>query len=435
MKKTTRLVALVLCLLMLCPAAFAKVTIITIANDRLAAQEQALKEACPLDIEFEMIGVPDTDIISKVQIDAMSGTNQYDLISTGLGAVQLGLSGIAEELEPLEDWEDIFEGTRESYMYDGKIYGYPMQADTCFLFYRPSLLKAAGYDAPPTTWEEFQQMAVKLTTDVNGKHPDEEGFDAENVVVYGAEFHGGNFNSNSAEFLNYWLSFGAQSIEVDAATNTYEVKMNSPEAVEALTFVADNYKKYQVYPKGTVNYDWAEHQTMFVEGKVAMAVNYAYMYDLAAADDSAVKDDFAACIMPAGPAGIKTCVGGWVVSLAKGSKNKEEAKELLEWLASAEGSIIWSDFQGALPTRASVVDERIASYEGVAQGKYIAAAENLACMTADATLLSGASYDSIIKVFNSTVNSLLASDITPQEAADSAQDQVEEILAKNKFMQ
>lgn len=186
MKKTTRLVALVLCLLMLCPAAFAKVTIITIANDRLAAQEQALKEACPLDIEFEMIGVPDTDIISKVQIDAMSGTNQYDLISTGLGAVQLGLSGIAEELEPLEDWEDIFEGTRESYMYDGKIYGYPMQADTCFLFYRPSLLKAAGYDAPPTTWEEFQQMAVKLTTDVNGKHPDEEGFDAENVVVYGA---------------------------------------------------------------------------------------------------------------------------------------------------------------------------------------------------------------------------------------------------------
>ena len=56
-------------------------------------------------------------------------------------------------------------------------------------------------------------------------------------------------------------------------------------------------------------------------------------------------------------------------------------------------------------------------------------------MTADATLLSGASYDSIIKVFNSTVNSVLASDITPQEAADSAQAQVEEILAKNKFMQ
>jgi multiple sugar transport system substrate-binding protein len=436
MRKATRILILALvALLAFGPAALAgdKVTIITIANDRLAEQEKALREACP-DIDFEMIGVPDTDIVSKVQVDAMSGTNQYDIISSGQGAVQFGLSGIAEELPELDDWSDIFEGTRTNYMSGGKIYGYPVQADTCLLFYRPSLLKAAGYDAPPKTFEEFREMAIKLTTDAGGKHPGDEGFDPSNIAVYGAEFHGGNFDSNTAEFINYFMSFGAEALTVDSEKGTYAVTVNSPEAVEALSFVVDNYKKYQIYPEGIVNYDWSEHHTMFVEGKVALAINYAYMYDLAAADTSKVKDDFAATAMPAGPGGARTAVGGWAVSLAKGSQHKEEAMKLMKWLASAEGSLIWSDFQGALPTRKSVVEKRIAEFEGVQKGKYEAAIKNLEYMQSNAMILSGASYDSLFKIMNATVNAALTTDITPQQALDSAKAQMESVLEKNKFM-
>ncbi len=436
MRKTVRILIFALvALLAFGPVALAgdKVTIITIANDRLAEQEKALREACP-DIDFEMIGVPDSDIVSKVQVDAMSGTNQYDIISCGQGAVQFGLSGIVEELPELDDWSDIFEGTRTNYMSGGKIYGYPVQADTCLLFYRPSLLKAAGFDAPPKTYEEFREMAVKLTTDASGKHPGDEGFDANNIQVYGAEFHGGNFDSNMAEFINYFMSFGAQALTVDSEKGSYQVTVNSPEAVQALSYVVDNYKKYKIYPEGIVNYDWSEHHTMFIEGKVAMAINYAYMYDLASADGSKVKDDFAATVMPAGSAGTKTAVGGWAVSLAKGSQHKEEAMKLLKWLASAEGSLIWSDFQGAMPTRKSVVEKRIAEFEGVQKGKYEAAIRNLECMQSNAMILSGASYDSLNKIMNATINAALTTDITPQEALDSAKAQMESVLEKNKFM-
>ena len=34
--------------------------------------------------------------------------------------------------------------------------------------YRPSLLKEAGYDAPPQTWDELLDMAKTLNKDTDG---------------------------------------------------------------------------------------------------------------------------------------------------------------------------------------------------------------------------------------------------------------------------
>src|SRR5512144_2009061 len=46
---------------------------------------------------------------------------------------------------------------------DGKIYGVPMAAYVMGLAYNIKMLKDAGYDAPPKTWDELGPMAQKLT--------------------------------------------------------------------------------------------------------------------------------------------------------------------------------------------------------------------------------------------------------------------------------
>ena len=46
---------------------------------------------------------------------------------------------------------------------DGKIYGLPMDAYAMGLAYNKTLLKAAGFTTPPTTWDELETMAKKLT--------------------------------------------------------------------------------------------------------------------------------------------------------------------------------------------------------------------------------------------------------------------------------
>jgi ABC-type glycerol-3-phosphate transport system substrate-binding protein len=51
---------------------------------------------------------------------------------------------------------------------NGKIYGIPMKAYAMGLAYNKTLLKAAGFDNPPTTWAELETMAKALTNRDNG---------------------------------------------------------------------------------------------------------------------------------------------------------------------------------------------------------------------------------------------------------------------------
>ena len=60
--------------------------------------------------------------------------------------------------------KDVFNPAILSLASDGDvIYGVPLNAYALGLAYNKSLLEAAGYDAPPATWEELAEMAPKLT--------------------------------------------------------------------------------------------------------------------------------------------------------------------------------------------------------------------------------------------------------------------------------
>ncbi len=55
-----------------------------------------------------------------------------------------------------------------SMKYNGKIWSVPFATNNVGIFYRPSLFKAAGITELPSTWQEFGQVAKKLTRDTNG---------------------------------------------------------------------------------------------------------------------------------------------------------------------------------------------------------------------------------------------------------------------------
>lgn len=409
-----------------------KVTFVTQANDQMTETEKQFRAA--YDADFDIVALPASELLPKIQLDAMSGTNDYDIYSTGQGAIQFGLSGIADELPKLDDWEDIFPGLRANYQFGDKIYGWPVQADTCLLFYRTDLLEKAGYKEPPKTWDEYREMAIKMTTDVNGKHPGDNGFNANKIEIYGSNYKGGNFDSNTWEFYNYMLANGGKTHDIDFENKTYKITINEKPAVDTLTWVVDNYRKYNIYPKGAINSDWAEFHTMFVEGKVALAVNYAYMFDMAVADNSKVKDKFSVGLLPKGTVKNGAGMGGWVISLAKGSKHKEDALRFMKFVASSKGSTIYSDTQGAMVPRQSDFQKKIDAAEGPMKLKLQQCLANLQnAESIDLTKL-GASYDASVKIMNATINTALTGKVSPQEAMDSAKKQLEELLEKDKFL-
>lgn len=409
-----------------------KVTFVTQANDQMTQTEKKLREA--YDAEVEIVALPASELLPKIQLDAMSGSNDYDIYSTGQGAVQFGLSGIADELPELEDWEDIFPGLRANYQFGDKIYGWPVEADTCLLFYRTDLLEKAGYGGPPETWDEYREMAVKMTTDVNGKHPGEPGFNADKIEVYGSNYKGGNFDSNTWEFYNYLLANGGKTHEIDFINNTYKITINEKPAVDTLTWIVDNYRKYNIYPKGAINSDWADFHTMFIEGKVALAVNFAYMFDMAMADNSKVRDKFSVGLLPRGTVKNGAEMGGWVISLAKSSKHKEDALRFMRFVASSQGSTIYADTQGGMVPRQSDFRKKIDSAEGPMKIKLQQCLANLQNAESVDLTKFGASYDATVKIMNATINTALTGKVSPQEAMDSAKVQIEKLLDDNSFL-
>lgn len=86
--------------------------------------------------------------------------------------LQIGNTWIAEfvalgALAPLDDRlgaaaDELFPGILETNRIDGVLYGVPWYVDTRLLFYRSDLLASAGFPSPPSTWSEWRTAMERL---------------------------------------------------------------------------------------------------------------------------------------------------------------------------------------------------------------------------------------------------------------------------------
>lgn len=89
------------------------------------------------------------------------------------------IADLTELISPVKD--DFNDAVMKRFTFDGKVHGIPQTIDMQLLFYRPSILQAAGVN-PPTTFEELVAAANAVAT------PDTGGFYAGNdggVAVLG----------------------------------------------------------------------------------------------------------------------------------------------------------------------------------------------------------------------------------------------------------
>jgi trehalose/maltose transport system substrate-binding protein len=214
------------------------------------------------------------------------------------------------------------EGIVKNNTVGGKLVAMPWFTDFGMLYYRTDLLKKYGYDKPPETWDELEQMAKKI---MDGEKPSNPSF-------AGFVWQGKAYEGLTCDALEWVYSHGGGEI-VENGKPT----INNPQAAKAL----GRAKKWVggISPAGVTGYEEEDARNAFQGGNAAFMRNWPYAYAAGNEDKSPIKGKFDVAPLPHEP-GQKSAgaVGGWQLGVSKYSKSQDAAIELVRYLTSPEGS-------------------------------------------------------------------------------------------------
>lgn len=215
---------------------------------------QQFSEANP-DACFESQGIPWDLFFQKYPTAVAAGTPPDLVIFHASEVNQMASEGL---MQPMDDFftssglgKDQFNDVLiNALTIDGKTYAVPFDNHGWLNWVNTKVIKDAGLDPEnlPKNGTEFIEWAQKITTDKNGKHPNEEGFDPNNVTVWGFYYTWPRFTIPST----LW-QFGGGVISEDGKTAT----LDSPESIAAIKFWHDLMYKYHVAPPGVPGTPWA----------------------------------------------------------------------------------------------------------------------------------------------------------------------------------
>lgn len=203
---------------------------------------------------------------------------------------------------------------------DGRVYGIPLNAYALGLAYNIDMLAAAGYDAPPATWEELVTVAADLTDRDAG--------------VAGFAFINDGSGATGWHYTNIAYGFGATPADFIAANEdgSFTAGYGAGAPVEALEYIHSLRWEHDVLPGATL--DWGSLSEALMSERVAMAIyagdqfNFVY-FNFPDADLS----KFGYAPAPAGANGHVSLIGGnlYMVSAAADADQQEAAAYYQLW--------------------------------------------------------------------------------------------------------
>jgi multiple sugar transport system substrate-binding protein len=269
-------------------------------------------------VEMEIMGTD--QFTNKVMIELAAKTKTLDVICLRpLNDLKLfnqngWLTDITSYFKDDKEFDlsDYFEGALESCMYEGKLLGIPVVAESQILYYRKDIFEQRGLKVPETM-DEMLRIAKSLTD----KSRDFYGFVGR-----------GQSNACISQFSTYLYSYGGT--------------FNSPTQSLIATPAAINaYKMYgallgECGPAGVINMSWPQAAAVFAQGKAAMFADSDAIYqNVINAENSVIADKVGYGIMPAGPVGRKPFYAVAVgLAIPAFSEHKEAAVAFIKWALS-----------------------------------------------------------------------------------------------------
>jgi multiple sugar transport system substrate-binding protein len=215
----------------------------------------------------------------------------------------------------------IFEAAWQITTVNGKVYGMPWFLDQKYFFYNEKLLKEAGFDAPPTTWEEMLDQAKVIK---------EKG-----IAEYPIVWSWGQVEAAICDWVTLVYGNGGTMMDKDG-----KPAFNNPAGVKTLEWMVKTIDDGITNP-ASISYVEEDVRNVFSQGKAVFALNWNYMYDLVnfQKDQSQVTGQIKLSLMPAfKDSGVKSATidGSMGFSVAATSAKPDAAWQYIVYLASKD---------------------------------------------------------------------------------------------------
>ncbi|MCK4547248.1 MAG: extracellular solute-binding protein [Candidatus Eisenbacteria sp.] len=228
-----------------------------------------------------------------------------------------------DEYVPASFRDEIVSAALLSNLVEGRLFGLPDQVNCLCLFRNRQLLRDAGLDPDetPATWDDLIRMGKKLTSKDKGVF----GFGMRNSLWWSLPF----YNTYGAPLLN---EEGTRCL------------LNEKRAVQAFQLKVDLYQKHGIEGGGWMA-GGIRDDLGFQTHKYAMVFNGPW----AVGTLSKGNIDFGVGLIPAGPEGTSTTVGGNDLVVFRSCKHPAEAARFLMFIASKKSQILWCNALGQVP--------------------------------------------------------------------------------------
>ena len=314
-----------------------------------------------------------------------------------MGTDMMGQFAETQALDPVPgdiDPSQFFEGAWNTAVVDGTAYGVPWYVETRVLYYRSDLAEAAGISEAPATWDDLKAMATAMK---------EEG---------GAEWGISLGTKNWQEYVPFLWSNGG-----DIMNDSGEFTLNSPEAVEALTFY-DSFFEEELSPKQVP--EGFDITPAFVAGTHPMFFSGPWHLGLIEeAGGADLEGKWAISTLPTKVSGT-SFVGGSNVVVFTDSENKDLGWEFVKFLSEPDTQVMWYEEATVLPAvKAGWEDPALSGDENLA-----VFGEQLASTKAPAAIPT---WSEISEAINSNLERVTTGNTPPEEGAKAMQEQASSI--------
>lgn len=355
-------------------------------------------EICPnITVELNQSSASVTDLLAFYLTAFEAESSDLDVIRVDViwpGQLADHLLDLSE-MAPQEHIDAQLPALIENDTVDGRLVALPLRIGFGMLYYRTDLLEKYGYDAPPATWEELEEMATAI----------QEGERAEgNGEFWGYVWQGSSYEGLTTNALEWHVSETGDNF----LTSEGDILVNTDAAIDAYERAANWVGT--ISPPGVVSYQEEDARAVWHSGNAAFMRNWPYAY--VSSGESEDIPSFDVAPLPTGASGMgASALGGWHIGVSRYSENPEAAAAFVVYMTSVENQKHYSIDTSSPPAALELYDD-----PDVQEAMPFASPDIVEITTARPSNFARDQYNAVSTLYFEAVHSIL----TGEEDADVA---------------